>query len=791
MNAMSPAVRRFGWSPRSFRAKFVFVVAAAVLFALLVSGGFALWNVNQLSRDATQEIARGLTKANQEYIQNYIDTMALRADLAINRVHSEVTALAGAMQALIDHPEARAAVGEALKTSPYYSPPLVYDEQGKWAQNNAPGSPSVTSVWGYLLGPDHAPLPDVARDIQESAIFDVLGNGVIQTGAKKLQVYYVGPKSGPIFRTVPYTEQAQTFDKLYPGHNEADFWDFFFPGAYEDWQSWLKDPKLRPVADDITRTAPYTDAITGKLIVSFFHPLWTKDRKDVAGMVGADVSLDQLAEVVESVKLAETGFAFLTMANGNVLAITPAGEKTLGLTIASGAGQGVTALDRSLPKSTQPEVAALTLPTDDNTEIKHIRLNENGGEQPYLVALRRLEPDNLWTGTGHISRGNLALGFVVPEREIYASLFAAQADISAAAGRIVQGQAATLAISLLLVVGAVFLISKPITAGLRQLAGAARRLKDKDYSVRVNIPSRDEVGEVGVAFNSMAEEIRYHTENLERKVTERTRELGEANKEILSLNEQLKSENLRLGAELDVARQVQQMVLPKSGELQSIPRLDIATYMEPADEIGGDYYDVLQSGDRVKIGIGDVTGHGLASGVLMLMVQSVARALQEDGEDDPRKFLSVLNRAIFKNIERMEADKSLSLGFVDYHDRHVTLSGQHEEVLIIRHDGTLERINTIDLGFPIGLEFDVSAFIATVDLPFTTDDTMILYTDGITEAESPDGALYGLDRLCESATRHRSGRADEIKKGVIDDLMAHIGTQKIHDDITLVVLKHN
>ena len=62
----------------------------------------------------------------------------------------------------------------------------------------------------------------------------------------------------------------------------------------------------------------------------------------------------------------------------------------------------------------------------------------------------------------------------------------------------------------------------------------------------------------------------------------------------------------------------------------------------------------LQTTGRVKIGIGDVTGHGLESGVLMLMVQSVARALQENGGDDPHAFLEVLNRAIYKNIERTE-----------------------------------------------------------------------------------------------------------------------------------------
>ncbi|MGO7550769.1 PP2C family protein-serine/threonine phosphatase, partial [Rhizobium leguminosarum] len=70
----------------------------------------------------------------------------------------------------------------------------------------------------------------------------------------------------------------------------------------------------------------------------------------------------------------------------------------------------------------------------------------------------------------------------------------------------------------------------------------------------------------------------------------------------------------------------------------------------PAEEVGGDYYDVLKSGNRLKIGIGDITGHGLESGMLMLMVQSVARALQEAGNTDAFKFLTDLNSALFKNI---------------------------------------------------------------------------------------------------------------------------------------------
>ena len=787
MNAGDRRTPRFGL--RSFRAKFVLVVGGAVLFDLLVSGGLALWNVQKLSRDATSEVGEGLTAANEEYIRSYAASTASQADLLIDRVHADVKALAGVLQGQIDDPARREQVGMTLAHQAPGSVKVVYDPQGGWAQN-LPGAPSVVSVWGYLLGADHNPLPAVQQEIDDSAVLDIVGPSLMASGSSKLQMYYIGPKERPIFRTVPYTDQAQTFDRLYPGHNKAEFWEFFFPGIYASWQQWIINPATRPVADDITQTAPYTDAITGKLIVSFFHPLWTRDRKDVAGIAGADITLDQLAEIVESIKIAETGFGFLSMSNGNVVAINPSGATIIGLVSSSGTGtQGVTGLERSLRGSTQPAIASLPLDKSDDGVIQHVMLDNNGESVPYIVVLKRLHSTNLWS-SGPVKFEAMSVGMVVPEREIYASLFAAQKSISLATNRILIYQIAAIALSLLIVFAAVLGISKRITAGLSALAGAARRLQAKDYSVRVSIPTRDEVAEAGLAFNRMAEEISFHTENLEHIVEERTRDLESANGEISELNNKLRDENIRLGAELAVAKQIQMMVLPRPCELQAIPGVEIAAYMRPADEVGGDYYDVLKNGSRVKIGIGDVTGHGLESGVLMLMVQSVARALQETGEGDPRQFLDRLNRAIYKNIERTKTDKHLSLAFLDFEDERVTLSGQHEDVLIVRANGEVERIDTLDLGLPVGLESDILPFIGMVDIRFGSGDVIVLHTDGVTEAEDQEGKLFGFERLCRSVHERHDRSAEEIKTGVVDDLMAHIGTQNIRDDITLVIMRH-
>ncbi|NET49024.1 MAG: SpoIIE family protein phosphatase, partial [Merismopedia sp. SIO2A8] len=280
---------------------------------------------------------------------------------------------------------------------------------------------------------------------------------------------------------------------------------------------------------------------------------------------------------------------------------------------------------------------------------------------------------------------------------------------------------------------------------------------------------------------------------LEDKVAERTAQLAEANQEITALNQRLEAENTRLSAELEITQRLQQMILPKPTELENVADLDIAGFMAPADEVGGDYYDVLQghSGHGIKIGIGDVTGHGLESGVLMLMVQTAVRTLQESQEADPVRFLDIINRTLYKNIERMGTDKNLSLALLDYANGQLRLSGQHEELLIVRAQGEIERFDTIDLGFPIGLDTDIAEFIAQETIYLNVGDVAILYTDGITEAENVDRELYGIERLCQVVSQHWHCSAADIRQTVIADVNTHIGSQTVFDDITLVVLKRN
>ncbi len=173
----------------------------------------------------------------------------------------------------------------------------------------------------------------------------------------------------------------------------------------------------------------------------------------------------------------------------------------------------------------------------------------------------------------------------------------------------------------------------------------------------------------------------------------------------------------------------------------------------------------------------------------MIMVQTAIRTLLENSETDPKKFLDTVNRTIYNNVTRMNSDKNLSLALLDYSEGVLQLSGQHEEMIVVRAGGEVERIDTMDLGFPIGLEADIADFIAHTEVRLNPGDVAVLYTDGITEAENLGGELYGLDRLIEAVQENCQLPAGGIKEAVIEDVRRHIGEQKVFDDITLVVLK--
>lgn len=261
----------------------------------------------------------------------------------------------------------------------------------------------------------------------------------------------------------------------------------------------------------------------------------------------------------------------------------------------------------------------------------------------------------------------------------------------------------------------------------------------------------------------------------------------------------------RAETELNITKRIQELLLPSEAELEAIADLDIAGVMQPAEQVGGDYFDVLAHESGVMLSIGDVTDHGLESGLLMLMTQTAVRTLLTAGIHDSHDFFEILNQALFDNLERMKADKSLTLLRLDYYnddqfngnqydDKQATphnmrISGQHEHLIVVDARGHVTRIDTLALGMPLGLERTVRRYVAEKQVVLEPGGGVVLYTDGITEAENATREQYGLNRLCELISQHWAHTPEQLCQIILQDVSEYVDGHTIYDDITLLVAK--
>jgi len=554
-------------------------------------------------------------------------------------------------------------------------------------------------------------------------------------------------------------------------------------------QSFLKasnyDPRKRPwykeaMKNSHTRWGPVYASFSRRnssLEISPIRPILDANG-EVTAVLSMNLSLVRITDFLQDLYISPQGQSFILETSGNLIASSTLSKpfKMMG----DGRPNSIARKSRQIHR-----LLATDAPEPIVSETAKYLQNRFGGfnnipmdRQPKIT----IDGEKYYIKVSPIQDGRgldwLAV-VVVPEKDFMEKIYENNRDTIAL----------TLA-ALIVAIGLGALTARWISAPIVKITEASRSIAKGELDKHVNENlSIIELRSLAHSFNSMAIQVNESFINLEDKVKERTLELASANEQITDLNDQLKSENQRMRAELEITRIIQRMILPKAKELESILDLDIAGFMEPADEVGGDYYDVLQTDNMVTLGIGDVTGHGLESGILMLMTQTAVRTLQEMKETDPVKFLDTLNRTIYQNIQRMDTYKHLTLAIVNYAEGRATISGQHEEILIVRADGNVERVDTMDLGFPIGLDAEIADFVHHRVVQLEPGDGFVLYTDGITEAENIEGEQYNLDRLCTIIRQNWDSSVEDIKNSVIDDVNTFIGEQKVFDDITLLVCK--
>jgi serine phosphatase RsbU (regulator of sigma subunit) len=251
-----------------------------------------------------------------------------------------------------------------------------------------------------------------------------------------------------------------------------------------------------------------------------------------------------------------------------------------------------------------------------------------------------------------------------------------------------------------------------------------------------------------------------------------------------SLAEKIEKER-RTAQELEFARQVQARLFPQS--LPQLKSLDYAGLCIPAREVGGDYYDFLSLGpQRLGLVLGDISGKGMPAALLMANLQANLRSQYATAWEEPTQFLESVNRLFYQNtIESAYA----TLFFAEYDDRVRRLryaNCGHYSALLLRTAGRLERLDST--GTVLGLFDEWKCDFEETQLQL--GDTLVLYTDGVTESFDGRGEEFGEERLIATLRRNLSLPTHRLLASVVDEVRA-FSPQEQHDDLTLIVAKCN
>jgi len=303
---------------------------------------------------------------------------------------------------------------------------------------------------------------------------------------------------------------------------------------------------------------------------------------------------------------------------------------------------------------------------------------------------------------------------------------------------------------------------RSITSSVHALSVGTMKLQRGDFSHRIIVRSRDQLGDLAQSFNSMSQGIE-------------------------DLLEQ-QGEKERMEEDLRVARNIQMSLLPQ--EYVEIEGLKIAAICLPANEMGGDYYDLLPlSNHRLGVLIADVSGKGTSAALYMAELKGLILSLSRN-HDSPKALLSELNEILSPNLDR-RSFVTMTYAIIDSLKRTLRVSRAGHNPLI-HFDGRTGKTRLISppglaLGFDSGETF--RSIIQEVELPLVHGDTFLFFTDGISEAMNGASELFGESRLAEILRDANALSSDDLKERILHEVRAFAAGESPHDDMTLVIVK--
>ena len=249
------------------------------------------------------------------------------------------------------------------------------------------------------------------------------------------------------------------------------------------------------------------------------------------------------------------------------------------------------------------------------------------------------------------------------------------------------------------------------------------------------------------------------------------------------------AEKERYEREMTLARQIQAGMLPR--DVPVIKGYNVFGVCMPAYEVGGDYFDYIPgSGSRWHFILGDVSGKGVAAALIVSILHSLVHTYVHR-ESSPRQILNWVNRNLIPDL-KLDMFVTLVSATLDpeQHVARIVRAG-HEPALLVRGSG--EVLKLIPRGAALGI-VEVPTFehaLQETQIPMREGDTLLFYTDGVTEAFSGTGEELGYDRILEAARRHAGRSARELVEAIVGEVKSFLGNETPQDDITVLAIRRD
>jgi len=722
------------------RWKLLILLLAISLIPLVVVTYFANQSTYRLGKDIGTRTRRVLTERAAERLQLFVDDQA-----ALVGRDGQLIAMSVRLQAN--------AVEKALAAEPpkvdrvYFSDD--YDTPGK-SPDTVPSSKHIRAdedgtirlmpvsynqqVFKLAPGVD---MESVRDDIGRLALVTPFYRELLE---KHRDLFYW-----------QYTSLESGVHSCYPGHGG-------YPKDFDPRKrSWYQDAKQ---TNDFFWTPPYAEVSTRQLTLTAGSPVRRPDGT-IAGYTCIDVSISDIMKLGRLLSLKEWD------AQAKLVLLAPPSTSPEALYQEwdlEGAGHGEIDLFviaqpsyEGVQKRLQAAYQIDWLKSKDQDEFHRMKQDMLEGK-PGVRTMDYEGRSALWGYAPSWQSDAGGAGFlvvIVPQERIITEATQAENAIIGMTQHQLMTTAIAFAVVTVIVIVVAIVGSRAVTLPVQRLAQAASQIASGNLDARVTIKARDELGELGRAFNEMVPQLQ---------------------------------DRVNLRQSLSLAMEVQQNLLP--GQAPTIEGLDIAGKSIYCDETGGDYYDYLdlaQVGPHaLGVAVGDVTGHGIAAALLM----TTARALLRSRVAQPGSLSEIMNAINRPLAEDTPASRFMTLFYmvVDGQRRKARWVSAGHDPAITYHQPTDSFGELVGHDIPLGIDAGWQ-YTECGDYELRSGEVLVIGTDGIWESENPTGQLFGKNALREVIRQNSHRSAAEIGHAVTEILNTFRQTLPQRDDVTLVVIK--